>query len=430
MKRLFLLGFLTIIIGNACTSVRPAQLKKATLLKDKLALLFPDAEITNIKGPDAFSKFYQIALSQPFDHENPEAGSFDHYMYLGHLDYSKPLVIDTRGYAASVNHTEIAKLLESNQLIIEYRFNGKSRPQNIPWEHLNSEQANEDYRGILQKIKKIYPGPKVFTGISKGGETTLIYKAEYPKDVDVAVVYVAPLIQGQEDPRTEEHINTVGTEACRNKIQDFQRLVLENRDSIEWYLEATAKEKSWSFTEMPVPEAVEYAVLEFPFSFWQWGGDCAAVPQKGSSAKAMFEYVNNLVGFDFYSDALCEYFLPSYYQHLAELGYYGFDTEPVKDLLEVAIAPTNLRFVPKGVEINYDPGYIKNVIDFVETKGTKILYVYGGYDTWGACAVNPDPEIDALKMVLPTGDHKTRIGSFPKKDQAEMLKTLDRWLGN
>ncbi|MCB0644874.1 MAG: hypothetical protein KDC44_24680, partial [Phaeodactylibacter sp.] len=267
-------------------------------------------------------------------------------------------------------------------------------------------------------------------GISKGGETTLIFKAEYPKDVDLAVVYVAPLIQGQEDPRTEQHLKTVGSEDCRNKIEAFQRLLLEHRDSIQIYLAAEATEKAWTYEEMSIPEALEYATLEFPFSFWQWGGKCAEIPDADATARSMFNYVNGIVGFDFYSDAMCSYFLPSYYQHLAELGYYGFDTEPVEDLLEIAKAPSNLRFVPKGVEINYDPGYIRNVIDYVEHKGTKILYVYGGYDTWGACAVTPDPSIDALKMVLPTGDHRTRIKNFSEEEQTLMLNTLHRWMGN
>ncbi|MCB0643509.1 MAG: hypothetical protein KDC44_17795, partial [Phaeodactylibacter sp.] len=165
MKRLIFFGAILLLLQSACTGVRPAQLNKLDTLQDKLGLLFPDAEISAIQGPQGFSESYQIVLNQPLDHAQPEKGTFKHYMYLSHLDYSKPLVIDTRGYAASLNHTEIARLLESNQLIIEYRFNGKSRPTDVPWQYLNSEQANEDYHAIVQKIKQLYPGPKVFTGI-------------------------------------------------------------------------------------------------------------------------------------------------------------------------------------------------------------------------------------------------------------------------
>ena len=73
------------------------------------------------------------------------------------------------------------------------------------------------------------------TGISKDGETDLIYKSKYPNDVDVA-----PLIDGQEDERTETHINTLGREACREKgshktrIKDFSE---KDKDKIYKKLE-------------------------------------------------------------------------------------------------------------------------------------------------------------------------------------------------
>ncbi|MGB0405631.1 MAG: PhoU domain-containing protein, partial [Fusobacterium sp.] len=43
---------------------------------------------------------------------------------------------------------ELAKILNSNQLIVEYRFNGGSRPKNIQYQYLTNDQAMDDLHRI------------------------------------------------------------------------------------------------------------------------------------------------------------------------------------------------------------------------------------------------------------------------------------------
>lgn len=395
----------------------------------KLERAFPNAEITEMDAEDHFTKAYQIVLEQPLDHKNPSAGTFKHYVYLSHIDTKKPVVLITEGYNANPGTYEMSKILKGNQVQVEYRFYGKSRPDTIPWQYLTNDQAVQDYHKLVTKLKRLYTGKWVSTGISKGGETVLIYKSRYPWDVVVAVPYVAPLINGLEDKRTEEHLNTVGSDACRAKITEFQRLVLKNRSAILSEIKNYATAKNMGFTELSSEEALEYAVLEFPFSFWQWGGNCDEIPPENATAKMMFDYINDIVGISFYNDQTYTELLPSYYQHLTELGYYGFDTTPVKDLLKVVHEPTNSRFAPKNADLTYNPNYINEVRDYVENKGNKILYIYGEYDTWGACAPSPKPHVNALKMVLKEGSHKTRIKDFSAEDQKRIYDKLQNWLG-
>lgn len=398
-------------------------------IKPILQQLFPEAKINKIENRDHFIQNYEIILESPLDHANTEAGSFAHYMYLSHIDKKHPTVLVTEGYNAKPRTYELSNMLSANQVQVEYRFYGKSKPDNIQWKYLKNDQAIEDYHKIRTKLASLYKGKWISTGISKGGETVLIYKSKYPNDVDVAVPYVAPLIDGQEDARTEAHIKTVGTEACRQKVLEFQRLVLKKRDSILAQIELYADKKRMEFTIISKQEALEYAVLEFPFSFWQWGGNCNDIPLKGSSAKALFKYLNSIVGIGFYNDKTYYDLLPSYYQHMVELGYYGFDTAPVQDLLKTVFEPTNKRFAPKGVDLTLNESYIKNVRDYVENKGDKILYIYGEYDTWGACAPDPKPNLDAMKMTLKKGSHKTRIKDFSNEDKDKIYKKLEEWLG-
>jgi hypothetical protein len=398
-------------------------------LEQSLETLFPDAEIIKTEPKDHFKEAFTLILNEPLDHNDPEAGTFKHYIYLSHAGFEKPSVLVTEGYNAWPRTYELSKIFEGNQVQVEYRFYGKSRPDPIPWQYLKNDQAIEDYHQLVTKLKKLYTGKWISTGISKGGETVLIYRYKYPGDMDMEVPYVAPLINGQEDPRTVEHYNTVGTDACRTKILRFQRHVLDKREAVQYEIKNYAKKKKMEFTIVPVEEAIEYAVMEFPFSFWQWGGKCDEIPRDQATGKEMFDYLNKIVGIGFYSDKTYYDLLPSYYQHMTELGYYGFDTTPVKDMLRYAKNPTNKRFAPKDVDLTYNPEYIKEVRNYVENKGDRILYIYGGYDTWGACAPNPKPDVDAVKMVLKGGSHKTRIKDFGAADRQLIYSTIQRWLG-
>ena len=385
--------FISVLLLGCRVNLEPVQI---LTFQQKLEQLFPNAEITKTSPVDFYSSNYQIVLNQPLDHKNSAAGTFKQYIYLSHTYEKKPVVLVTEGYNAVPKTYELSNILKANQVQVEYRFYGKSKPDTIQWKYLTNNQAIEDYHKIVSKLKRIYTGKWVSTGISKGGETVLIYKSIYPWDVEVAVPYVAPIINGQEDSRTQNHINTVGTDECRSKIVQFQRQVLENRLEVLAEFKSFAATRKMNYTEIPIEEALEYAVLEFPFSFWQWGGNCNEIPNSSATPNELINYLDKIIGLGFYNDQTYVDLLPSYYQHMTELGYYGFDTKPVQDLLKVVKNPTNLRFAPKNTDLTFNPNYIKKVRDFIENKGKNILYIYGEYDTWGACAPTPKPHVDAL----------------------------------
>lgn len=428
MKKILVPFVVLFLLISACKSVPVVRATPKTLI-EKIQTVFPEAEISEIKNLEGFKVTYQIVLNQLLDHNNPDKGTFKHYMYLSHNDFSLPMVIETEGYQAYVRTKEMSKILKGNQLVVEYRFYGKSRPNPTPWKYLKNDQAIADYHSIVTKLKTLYSGKWISSGISKGGETTLIYKSKYPNDVDIAVPYVAPLINTQEDPRTTQHINSIGTPECRVKVTRFQRLLLENRKRVLAEVAKYALENEMKFTEISMEEALEYAALEFSFSFWQWGGNCEEIPEKTATPKELFDYMNAIVGISFYDDATFYRLLPSYYQHMIELGYYGFDFTPVADLLRVVKSTSNNRFAPKGANLTYNVNYIRDVRNYVENQGNHILYIYGEYDTWGACAPTPIPTVDALKMTLKGGSHSTRIKHFSTEDQQKIYNKLREWLG-
>ncbi|APG65375.1 hypothetical protein LPB136_08420 [Tenacibaculum todarodis] len=426
LKTIFILLFISVAIVSCSTKKKQQD---GLTFKEQLAILFPKAKIDSVKITDHFTGAFELTLQQPLDHNNLKSGTFEHHIYVSHSDYNKPTVLVTEGYNARPQTYELSTLLKANQVQVEYRFYGKSRPDSIQWKYLKNDAAVADYHAIVTKLKAIYKTKWLSTGISKGGETVMIYKSKYPNDIDVAVPYVAPLINTQQDKRTTDLINSFGNKECRGKIKNFQRAILKNRKSIMAELKSFAEKKNVSFTKIPIDEALEHAVLEFPFSFWQWGSKCEDIPDESASPQDLFQYLKKVAGFYLFSDAGVYNYLPSFYQHMTELGYYGYDFTPVIDLLKFVKTTSLISFGPQDVALTYNPNYIKEVRSYIENKGNNILFIYGENDPWGACAPNPKPEVDALKMVLKGGHHGTRIKDFSKENQQKIYDKLQSWLG-
>jgi hypothetical protein len=72
---------------------------------------------------------------------------------------------------------------------------------------------------------------------------------------------------------------------------------------------------------------------------------------------------------------------------------------------------------------------MRPALEYVEGQGHKMIYIYGALDTWYACAVNPSPLVDHLKMVLEDGSHRTRIRSFDDKERQQIYNKLEEWMG-
>ncbi len=415
------LFFLFVLGSIGLVSAQPSS-KLHSLLKKRL----PNATIKILEAKDHFSEAYEIMLDQPLDHKNVAAGDFQQLIYLQHVDRKQPMVMETAGYAARFRTNELSQILKGNQLTVEYRYAGKSKPQKMDWQYLNNDQASDDLHRIKKLFKKIYKKDWVSTGVSKGGQTTLIYKSKYPKDVCVAVPYVAPMPLAQEDKRTDTHQANIGSDECRQKIRDFQRAALKKRSELIPMLNRFAEKNKLSYS-IGTDVALEYAVLEFPFSFWQWGGFCDDIPASSADSEAIFDYINKIVQWNFYSDASAETYLPSFYQFITELGYYGFPKAHLEDLLVAVPNPSNTIFAPKGVDLTYR-SYLHPVVDYLKKKGDRIIYIYGEYDTWTACGVTPPKERDALKIVKIAGDHSTRIKNIPEEQQQKIYEKLKKWL--
>ncbi|MEM7367843.1 MAG: S28 family serine protease [Bacteroidota bacterium] len=373
---------------------------------------------------------WELILKQPLDHNNPKAGYFKQHIYLKHTDTQAPTVLVTEGYSLrGLRDYELAALLGANQVRVEYRYFGESAPpKRKGWQYLRNQSAADDLHRIRQLLGKIYQGPWINTGISKGGQTSLIYRRFYPEDVAATVAYVAPMALGLEDPRTDRWQDSIGSDACRESIRVFQRSVLEQREAGLEVWTGYAKANKQTFP-IGAEVAFEYAVLEYPFSFWQSGVDCHSIPASDAPPTELTAHLLEVVGTSLYTKKGIQAYQAHFYQAMYEQGYYGFPTAPVSDLLRVAQQASNRIFAPQGIEIPFQAGFVPDILDWLDEHGDKILYIYGEIDTWTACAVHPNPVRDALKLTVEGGNHGVRLKHLTSEQKQLAYEKLESWIG-
>ncbi|MDX9695571.1 MAG: S28 family serine protease [Bacteroidales bacterium] len=397
-------------------------------LKEELEKI-PGVMVFAMMSDPMFSESYELFFTQPVDHNNPDGEKFTQRVLVGHVGFDRPTVAVIEGYSIYTDKAgEITKFLNANQITIEHRFFADSRPDSIPWDYLTIKQGAADQHEIITALKKIYNKKWVSTGISKGGQATIYHRRFYPNDVDVSVPYVAPLNFSKEDERYYTFLKTVGTPECRKKIYDYQLILFQNRAKLLPMVKQMAKTRNYHFS-MGIERAFDLSVLEYSFSFWQWCGSCALIPDRTAILEEVFQhyiFVNPLV---FFEDSDIRNNLPFYYQALTEIGMYGYEIEPFKKYLKDT---TNITFefnLPVGTEnASFNSESMKDINNWIQNEGNYMLYIYGQNDAYFATAVEPSKNTNAVRMVNPKGCHTTRIESFPENTKKEIYKILQDWM--
>ena len=424
MKRI-----LSTILLSTLAFILPAQ-QECPLEKELYEL--PDVIFEKIKPADKNAITYELRIKQPIDHNNPDIGYFYQRAFINHKSYEKPVVFVTEGYTCKSNYpTELSRLLDANQLAVEHRYFGESMPDKVGYEYLNLEQASADLHRINSIFKEIYTGKWVSTGISKGGSTTIFYKYFYPNDVDASVPYVAPINKEFEEQRIYYFLDTVGDDKCRKRIYDFQLRVLDKEAEILPLLRFYAKGAGLEFNYVNLGQAFELAVLEYPFSFFQWGYKCSDIPPKNASAEELATYLLSTSNIDFLSDASMINYASHYYQSAQEMGYYGYELDDFKKYLKYLPKDTNphAAYVPGKLEVRFDDSLLRKIHPWLRVNGNNMIYIYGAMDTWSASAVEESDEVDALWFMM-GGEHhgSARIKNLSDPDKEKLINTLERWL--
>lgn len=403
-----------------------------TVLEQKISAISAIKEIRPLETSE-FSEKYVTYFTQPLDHRHPEKGSFRQRVIVSHVGFDRPTVIVTEGYGAayalrSQYREELSKLLNANMIFVEYRYFLESTPEPKDWQYLTAENSADDLHAITTAFKNIYPGKWIATGISKGGQTTLLYRTFYPDDVDISVPYVAPLCYGVEDGR-HEPLHKVSTPENRKIIEDFQLEALKRKATLLPRFEKYCTEKNYSF-RAPIEEIYDYSVLEYSFALWQWGTPISSIPATTASDDEIFSHLLAISepGYFTADSPNASFFV----QAARELGYYGYDVQPFKQYLSIQSSEDYLHrlMLPEELkDMPFDKTLSKKITKFLKKQDPKMIFIYGQNDPWTAAGVTWLKNKKNIHVFIqPNGSHLARISTLPEKEKKEVMELIKQWL--
>ncbi|WP_452124478.1 hypothetical protein [Fodinicola feengrottensis] len=210
-----------------------------------------------------------------------------------------------------------------------------SRPAPADWSKLTIWQAATDQHVIVQALKRIYKARWLSTGGSKGGMTATYHRRFYPNDVYATIPYVAPNDVIDPVDSYGQFIAHDGTDpVCRANLNRIQRESLQRRNELEAIAQSNATQTGGTFTLVgTLDHAVELAVVDSIFAFWQYGSpsDCATIPPAGAPAQQIYDWYEGVESLLTYTDQGIEPYVPYYYQAGTQLGSPLADESYLKD---------------------------------------------------------------------------------------------------
>jgi hypothetical protein len=380
-------------------------------------------------GAEEGYRYFDVEFTQPIDHANPSAGTFQQHASLMHRDASAPLVFYTSGYGASWRRrlSEPADILHANQLTLEYRFYERSAAS-ADWSKLTVKQNADDEHAILTALDPIYTGKTIQTGGSKGGENSMFHLWLYPEDLDAVVAYVAPVITDFPDLRYATVLDDIGGNlpACRDALRAVGRELLVRRSAMEALAAMTG-----DFEIAGVSHATETAIVELEFSFWMTRGesDCDEVPPTTATDDELFKFLNDTGGPYLYGDDDLRAYGNQYiFQDHLELGYPIWQHAHLDDLLMFSYEDWS-AYLPTP-RPTYDPTMPRGLAEWLKTSPANLMFVGGEWDPWGAGYPEIPADADTKVYSAPHGSHWTAsIYALTPAEKNEAIATLKSWAG-
>lgn len=417
--------------GNAVAE--PPQTPPDPLVQRLEAI--PGMTVVRERPTEEGFRFLDLAYSQPADHRRPDGPRFDQRLTLLHRGFDRPTVAYTTGYYVPEDpyRAEPTRLLDANQVSIEYRFFKPSRPRPADWHELDIWQGATDEHRVINAVREVYSGAWITTGQSKGGMSAVYHRRFYPRDVDGTVAYVAPNdVDNDEDRAYDEFFTEVGTPQCRHALSDLQREILLRRDDMLTRYADFARSNGLTFRRLPggMDQALEATVLDTAFTFWQYRGqsDCPDVPPADAPSQRLWDFVEHTVGFEAYADQGLEYYQPYYYQAATELGWPTTSHGYLDDLLRHDNDQGPSMYLPDDLPVRFREHAMRDIDTWVRTRGSQLMFVNGSDDPWSAEPFRLGPGTrDASVHVVPGGNHGAEVEQLPPAERDLATSTVRRW---
>ena len=411
----------------------------STLFMKQLCALDCVSEVQPLETT-CFKEKYVLKMEQQVDWKTSAKGTFGERIFVGMKGLDKPTVLVTEGYSASYGlnpgyEEELSRLFDANVVLCEYRYFSQSVPVPTNWDYMTVDNSLADYHHVRQVFGQLFKGKWISTGISKGGQTTMFYRATYPDDVDVSVSYVAPLNRAVEDGRHEKFLaKKVGTKEERKVIRQAMQELMRRKPELMKLFHAYCEENDYQFL-MSEEDVYDYCVLEFPFALWQWGTPVSSIPELTSDEddEVWFDCLMKVSSPDYF--AYPSQYMPFDVQAAKELGYYGYSLKPIKKWTSLKSTKGYLKkmWLPDSLrKYDFDPALYKRTVKYLKKEDPKHIFIYAEIDPWsssGVCTwLNCKKKKNMRVYVQPRGSHKARINNMPERMKTEIINRLTNWL--
>ncbi|WP_394834417.1 hypothetical protein LVJ94_48750 [Pendulispora rubella] len=383
---------------------------------------------------------FLVKIRQLVDHENSGGPTFEQRFFLWHRSNMTPMVLYSGGYGLNWGDraSEVTPIVTGNQISVEYRYFGESLPVPTDYRYLTQKQSADDYHHLTTVLKRIYTGKWISTGRSKGGQTSIHYRAYYPDDVIATVPMVAANVQTElTTNRFPEWLRAVGQRfpACHQRTTAWFREVLKRRDMIG---QRMAVHPRYTYNQISIQRAIEYSIKNWAYEIYIADNpavDCPTFPDSSISDDELWKYVDEIgLTYAHSDEAIAAYDIKPYaYQLCSELGHYSVDEEPLRDLLRYPGEYSWCEFVPPGSNPVYDPTTTRQAIHWMKSEGTRMFFVYGGTDPFSATWVRyPGVEDAHVKWANdgPVTGHRAGIFALNAADRQLAANRLTAWTGS
>ena len=382
-------------------------------------------------------RFFLLNYTQPVDHRRPHGATFQQRISVLHRDVARPTVLFTSGYGLNVNpaRSEPTRIVDANQVSMEYRFFTPSRPQPADWSKLTIWQAASDEHRIYQALKPIYDQNWLATGGSKGGMTATYYQRFYPRDMDGTVPYVAPNdVINTDDSAYDRFFATVGPKDCRERAQALQREALVRRAALRPMFHDYLVENALTVKTIGTEDkAFEGAVLDFDFTYWQYYGlaNCGDLPAATTiSDEDLFALIDQFNPWNEYTDQGIEPYIPYYYQAGTQLGWPDIRFPWIERKLQRYPYQPPRAVVPKSIPMRFQPAAMWDIDTWVRHHARHTLYVYGQNDPWGSERFRVDRGAkDSFVLTVPNGTHGSNVSLLNPADRDLATAKILEWAG-
>jgi hypothetical protein len=207
-------------------------------------------------------------------------------------------------------------------------------------------------------------------------------------------------------------------------------MLANRRDALSTRAAMQAAGQGLSYTRIPFDAALESAIFNLEWSFWQYYGVgfCADVPLPSASDDQLWDFLDDFSPVSDNDDQRIAEFDAYYHQAYHQLGYPDGGAAYLDPYLQ--FADVDYHGILPTAQPAYDNGAAMADIDqWVRIEGSRLLFIYGQWDPWTGGSFELGSATDSQRFVQTEGTHGARLTRLAAGDRNAAFAMLEAWTG-